>query len=167
MALSNAEKLRRYRERKKRQKENANELTRSFLKRSFKEYMIECDGWDEVQTLLEWAGVHWDLDYANRIDIDFAHWSDEGEEPDPSPIGRAERMVNLFQDAATALAARINEYKMKEIDARIAEIEQSDLTESKAKKEAFADIVALNAMRDRLRRERRRVYPEYEVKEGD
>lgn len=67
-------------------------------------------------------------------------------------LARAEIMIGQLIDATAALARIVNDYKRDEIEARIAEIEQSDLFDPEAKKKAFADIARLKKMRDQLDR---------------
>lgn len=66
-------------------------------------------------------------------------------------IGRAESMVDNLIATASGMAMVINQYKQEELENRIAEIEQSDLSDPKVRKKALADIVRLRAMMDRLR----------------
>jgi hypothetical protein len=65
-------------------------------------------------------------------------------------IGRAESMVDNLLAAASGIAMVINRYKQEELRKRIAEIEQSNLSDSGVRKKALADIVRLKTMMDRL-----------------
>lgn len=78
-------------------------------------------------------------------------------------IGRAEVMMSAMLDGAAELAGIINDYKQKEINDRIAEIEQSDLSNPMARKRALADIVRLKKMLDRLDKPVRWTFPQWRV----
>jgi hypothetical protein len=65
-------------------------------------------------------------------------------------IGRAESMVDNLLAAASGIAMVINHYKKEELRKRIAEIEESDLSESGVRKKVLADIVRLKTMMDLL-----------------
>ena len=76
---------------------------------------------------------------------------------------KAEIMVGQLIDAAASLARIVNDYKRDEIDVRIAEIEQSDLSTPDAKKKAFADMARLKKMRDQLDKQVRWTFPQWKV----
>lgn len=78
-------------------------------------------------------------------------------------IGRAEVTVEHLLHAASALANIINDYKQSEIKARIAEIEQADLSDPIAKKQALADIPRLQKMLDQLSKQARWTFPQWKV----
>jgi predicted XRE-type DNA-binding protein len=71
--------------------------------------------------------------------------------------------VGCLIDAAGELARIISGYKRDEIDARIAEIEQSDLSDPAAKKQAFAEMAKLKEMRDQLGKQVRWTFPQWKV----
>lgn len=85
------------------------------------------------------------------------------EQPAQNSLGRAEVMVGGLISAGQQLASVLNEYKRREIDARIAEIEQSDLSDADAKKQAFADMAKLKKMRDQLDKQVRWTFPQWKV----
>ena len=66
--------------------------------------------------------------------------------------------------SALLLAHIVNDYKSGELRARIAEIEQSDLSDPEARRSALADIVRLQKMLDQLSKQVRRALPEWKVK---
>jgi hypothetical protein len=78
-------------------------------------------------------------------------------------IGRAEVIVEHLLYAANELAEIINDYKQSEIKARIAEIEQSDLSAPETKRKALADIVRLQKMLDQLSKQVRWTFPQWKV----
>lgn len=65
-------------------------------------------------------------------------------------LARGEIMVGCLIDAASELARIINEYKRKQIDARLKEIENADLSDPSVKKNALAEVVRLQKMNEHL-----------------
>lgn len=78
-------------------------------------------------------------------------------------LGRAEIMVGCLIDAAISLAKKVNEYKQKEINTRLAEIEASDLSEPAAKKAALHSAARLHKMLDQLDKQVRWTFPQWKV----
>ena len=75
-------------------------------------------------------------------------------------------LVECLISAASQLAHQLKTYKLAEINAAITRLENLDLSDPATKKRALADIVRLNKMRDRLNKEVRRPFPQWQVK-GD
>jgi hypothetical protein len=164
MALTPSEKQKRYRERLKEKERAAPEITREFLKQSFNEYLDEnLSEWTEVTTYLEWAGVKHPPEFESDEDPEWINEETDG--PYRGAIGRAERMVGCFLDAATQLAEIINDYKRQEIERALAELERADLSDPAVKKEVVANLVRLNKIQDRLKKRVRWTLPEWKVKE--
>ncbi|BCH60420.1 hypothetical protein RvVAR0630_30440 [Agrobacterium vitis] len=161
MVKTAAEYQRAYRERlKEREKEAVGNADEAF-KMPFHEFMA--DHWSDVTTYLEWSGVDVLPDYAADGDHD-PDWVEETDGPYRGALGRAERMVGHYLDAANTLAMWINRYKEQEINARIAELEASDLNDPDARKQALADIVKLTKYRDQLSKQVRWTLPQWKVK---
>jgi hypothetical protein len=78
-------------------------------------------------------------------------------------LARAEIMIGSLIDAAVSLAQIVNNYKRDEINARIAELEQSDLSDPAVKKKAFADMARLKKMLDQLDKQVRWTFPQWKV----
>lgn len=78
-------------------------------------------------------------------------------------LARAEIMIGQLIDASAALAQIVNDFKRSEIDARISELEQSDLSEPAAKKQAFADMAKLQKMRKQLDKQVRWTFPQWKM----
>lgn len=78
-------------------------------------------------------------------------------------LGRAEVMVGCLITAAADLARQVNAYKRQEINARIAEIEGSDLSAPEAKKAALQEAARLNKMLDQLDKQVRWTFPQWKV----
>ena len=164
MALTPAEKQRRYRERLKKRERAAPEVTTDFLRRPFSEYVAAHEHeYQDVWYPLEWAGIRPDAIPFFESDDDPDH-DPTSDGPNRGSIGRAERMVGMLLDAAASLAGMINRYKREQIAAAIAELEAGDLTDPAIKKQALADLVRLNKIRDRLDKQVRWPLPEWKVK---
>lgn len=162
MALTPAEKQRRYRERIKNKQRLAADPSDDFTKVPFNEYLPEDGNWREVLTYLEWAGINPDAapDFETDTDPDCQE-DDDG--PNRGSIGRAERMVESLIDAAGEMASIINRYKRKEIADRIHDIETSDLSAPDTRKQALADIVRLKKILDQLDKQVRWTFPQWKV----
>lgn len=150
--------LRRDRERMRKQ----NDSTYPFLKEPFFEWLERTEGYGD------WSSGTFHLD-ASQITIpEFTDdngphsvdgevelvWKDNPEDGYyvgfEGSIGRAECLVDDLIAAASNFAIVINTYKKEQINARITEIENSDLSDPEVKKKALADIVRLRKMLDQL-----------------
>lgn len=167
MALSNTEKVRRYRERQKQKKLEILKLPtpRSELyKQPFFEYFPESEqlGSAYVQSL-ELAGIQpllfEDDSGPETVTLDDIREEDELVHgsvfgvSEGSSLGKAEVLVGCLLDAAADLAGCINDYKKKEIKARIAELEAADLSTPEAKREAFSKMSELTDVLAELEKE--------------
>ncbi|WP_108460234.1 hypothetical protein [Devosia naphthalenivorans] len=156
MALTPAEKQKRYRERQKEARKAAPDLTANFLRTPFFEYV---DGREEWGMYFDMMGIDppsFEDDSGPKSawgEVE-AGGEEAGEDPygaySKDSLGRAESMVSLLLDAATALAHTINSYKLAEIDARVAEVEQADLSDPAARAKGLQDIVTLQGIRASL-----------------
>ncbi|MCB5409165.1 hypothetical protein [Pseudogemmobacter faecipullorum] len=174
MVLSNAEKVRRYRERQKQKLEEESRLTSTGndFKRPF------------------WLALGNELSsyqndfyaYFEQTGIDAPEFTnDDGPEafaPDHYPanqlaeifpdlsngsLRRVEEMIGSLKEATETLAGAVNHYKRNEIKARLAEIEASDLSEPEAKKAALKEAARLNKMLDQLDKQVRITFPQWKV----
>ena len=80
-------------------------------------------------------------------------------------LGRAEVMVGCLISAAVELSSTINTYKRMEIKDRIAELEQSDITDPKTRKRVLTEIVRLNKMLEALDKEVRWTFSQWKIKD--
>jgi hypothetical protein len=163
MALTPAEKQRRYRERKEKNAQARAHLTNSFLKRPFEDFIN--DVWfSEIMIDFDLLGIEKPpFEFPAKGNLD-PFWKEEfGEGPNRGAVGAAERMVGVLASAASDLASRINQYKREEIDARITEIEASDLTDPVTKKQAFADVSKLTKYREELSKSIRWNFPQWRI----
>ncbi|GHA35031.1 hypothetical protein GCM10007989_33690 [Devosia pacifica] len=162
MALSNAEKVRRYRERKKAAKEAAPDLTANFIEGSFAEFVGENY---EFEEWIVASGFQLPNCFAEEVcTFDVDDLTERSQSGKPS-LERMEFLAGVFLNAATELHEKINAFKLAEIEARIAEIEQTDLSDAEAKSKALKDIVALQGIKSSLEGKTfRRSFAEISVK---
>ncbi|MBX5240960.1 hypothetical protein [Rhizobium sp. NLR22b] len=161
MVKTAAEYQRAYRERLREKEKEAIGVADDAFQMPFNVFMA--DFWNDVTTYLEWTGIKELPDYAGDGDSD-PDWNPETDGPNRGALGRAERMVGLYLDAASALAGYVNRYKVQEIGNRIAELEAADLNDPDARKQALADIVRLTKYRDQLSKQVRWTLPQWKVK---
>lgn len=172
MALTPAEKQKRYRARQKQAEKSAPDLSHAYLRTPFFEAaerdLSDLDAyWDVIGIEGPWfnddSGPKTLLgDYELTAE---ANGFRSFESVPKNSLGRAEVMVGVLLDIAMLTASAINEYKLAEIDARIAEIEQADLSDSAVKTKALNDIVTLKAIKARLEGKTfRRSFAEFRVK---
>jgi hypothetical protein len=173
MASTAAERKRRSRERQKEEERKKPDGTHPFLREPFFEWMGSGKDdvrWQEVTFNLGLIGIEFkpfeDDTGATAVTASFDEWgTDEGYyDQFQGSVGRAELMVSCLLDAAGAVALHLNRYKLEQIKLAIADLENSDLSDPAAKKQALADIVQLTKFRDRLNRQRRWSLPEWTVK---
>lgn len=181
MALTNAEKVRAYRERQKALREaqlrQPDGVTYAEI---FRTPYFEWSGGDwggDVDLTLDIAGMAPppltdDSDpkslsgQVEQIFVDAGNVEDSPYVHGGGSLARAELMVGCLISAAVELAGAVNAYKQSEIKARIAEIEQSDLSDPAAKRKALADVVRLQRMLDLLAKEVRWTFPRWKVDGG-
>ncbi|WP_336802168.1 hypothetical protein [Kaistia sp. MMO-174] len=176
MALTALQRKQRQIERQREQERLQPDSTYPFLQEPFFEWLKRTEGYGD------WDSGTFHLD-ASRITIpgfddDSGPCSADGEvelvwkdSPEEShyagfegSIGRAECLVDDLLAAASSFALVINSYKREKLKARIAEIEQADLSDLAVKKGALADIVRLQKMLDQLDKQVRRTFPQWKVK---
>jgi hypothetical protein len=177
MALTNAEIQKAWRERQKAKKAEALKIAEGpalagIVRRPFFEYFDNHGEEPTFTACMDTAGIDPPVfnddsgpkSATGEIEAIFA------ENPESSlyhgqtnSLARAEIMIGQLIDAAASLARIVNDYKRDEIDARIAEIEQSDLSDADAKKKAFADMARLKKMRDQLDKQVRWTFPQWKV----
>lgn len=167
MALSNTEKVRRYRERQraKKQDELKQPTPRSDLFRTafFEFFPVDEQVSSQYCQSLELAGIHPVL-FEDDTGPESSTLDDIPAEPEGSEysvfgdskgssLGKAEVVISCLLSAATDLAAAVNGYKLSELRKRIAEIEAQDLSEPEAKRAAFAKMHDLTKMLEDLDKE--------------
>lgn len=165
MALSNAEKVRRYRERQKAKKqEDLKQPTpRSDLFRTpfFEFFPVDEQVGSQYVQSLELAGVQpllFQDDSGPEVstlddladDLEEAGFGNPFGDSTGSSLGKAEVLISSLLDAASDLAFQVNAYKKAEINRRIKEIETFDLSDAEAKRAAFAEMSELKTMLEAL-----------------
>lgn len=169
MALSNAEKVRAYRERQKvKEKAELKQPDKShwYITGDFQTFLNQHPDSDEFKLPLDLMGLEAPEFIDGEPKTATNLWFDPDNEDDAQyyeAMGRADVFVGLLIESTTALARFVNEFKLKEIDSRIKEIEAAELTDPKAKKQALKDIVRLNKMRDQLTKQVRITLPQWKV----
>ncbi|SDY95098.1 hypothetical protein SAMN05444340_1435 [Citreimonas salinaria] len=79
-------------------------------------------------------------------------------------IGRAENMVDNLLDAAVDLASIVNRFKKDELQARLDEIENSDLADAESRKAAMDKVAHISAVLADLEKNVRWTLPKWRVK---
>lgn len=171
MALSNAEKVRAYRERQKvKEKTELKQPDKShwYVNSDFENFLLNEDrNGSDYPIALEMLGFEYQPFTDGSIPYEIPNYQLDPENPADkgffNGIGRAEVSVVWLIEAAKALSASLNAFKLKEIDSCIKEIETAELTDPTAKKQALKDIVRLNKMRDQLTKQVRITLPQWKV----
>lgn len=169
MAMTNAERQRRYRENKQAKQRKQQDSADRYLKRSFTAFFVV----DIEDDAGEWTGVQQSFDIAGVTLPEFA--ADEWPEYDEFELqgsgvenrlslGKAEMLAGAMQDGLLVLAEKISRFKREEVEARIAELEAAEPSDAAARKQALDDIVELNRIKARLAKKARLTFPEYEIK---
>jgi hypothetical protein len=163
MALTPAEKQRLYRSRKKEAHQAAPDITNDYMRRPFSEFLADYPS--DFEGNLDYVGVDFRGDLFDEVQKFRSDFDREGMKPlRGNSLDRVSAVAQIFLDVSVELHKIINEYKLAEIDARIAEIEASDLADPQVRKAGVADIVKLSQIRAELDREFRRSFREIGVK---
>ncbi|MCW7546276.1 hypothetical protein N7I30_21115 [Aurantimonas litoralis] len=169
MAKTQAEYQREYRERKKAERKTLPDETAGFIRGSFSDYFIRersnhNAGWEYAEETCAYAGVE-------LPSFETDEWPEFGtyglashDMENRGALSKAEMLVGALSDALSVLTAKLNHFKIEEVEARIAELETADLSDPLAKKQALREIVRLTKIRDRLGKEVRLAFPVTEVK---
>jgi hypothetical protein len=173
MVLTPAEKSRQWRERRKSEREVALRELRAKVREDFRkpfgEYYLDHPQSSDVDLALELAGYNPPDFTDDRGPEAFAMEDAIAGVDDPfrgavGALGRADAIVGLLIDATSELARIVSDYKKAEIRARIAEAEESDLSDTATRKAALAEIVRLNKILDQLNKRVRRDFPQWEIR---
>lgn len=178
MALSNAEKVRRYRERQKAKKQDdlkkPTERNDVFVTPFFKFFPIDEQVGSQFSQALELAGIlppvfeddsgpeTSTLDDL-RDDFEKDSLSNPFGTAKGSSLGRAEVLVGCLLDAAYDLAGWINDYKKAEIADRIVDLENAELSDQDSKRAAFERVSELRKMLEDLEKSVRWQLPQWKV----
>lgn len=165
MALTPTEKQRRYRQRlKEKVAATDRELGPAIFRKSFSEFLQQGNR-TGFSSQFDSLGSEWfDFTTDDGIKPNYDDAIDEEEKATASnSLGKADLIISVMQDVLFTLTQDINDYKRAEIDARIAEVEQSDMSDPVIKKQAFADMARLQKMRDQLEKHVRWTFPQWKV----
>ena len=168
MAKTNAERLREFKERKEEEEKRASLTLAGVFKTPFYQFLPDdFDYSSDFSDCCEFIGIpvpefkddrglehvtHYNQDLASKTIV-----------PNLGSLGRAEQMITAFAEAAEFLAKEVNAYKRTEIQARLAEIEESDLSKPEIKKAALKEAARLNKMLDQLDKQVRHTFPQWKV----
>ncbi|TGS92706.1 hypothetical protein EN814_23990 [Mesorhizobium sp. M2D.F.Ca.ET.171.01.1.1] len=159
MAKTSAEYQRAYRQRKAELAKRAGDPTDKVATQPFSEFLANDGNWPVIEEVLDRVGVTPPVFDSDTDD----QWQEQWEEPYRASIGRAERMVGAFLDAASGLASAIARYKRHEIDRAIADLEASGLNDAASRKAALSQIMRLNRVREQLDRQVRWTLPQWKT----
>lgn len=176
MVFTNAEKVKAHRERKRvadelGQKKPQAHLLGEIFKAPFFEYgqnALENESFDQFFHMMGLEAPDFIDDTGPKSregtlefssDPDWRLWP-----KDARSLDRAEVMVGQLLDAASAMARVVNAFKIREIDARITEIQPSDLANLETKKAAIKKIVLLTKLRGQLEKDIRWPIKQWQVK---
>lgn len=165
MALTPTEKQRRYRQRlKEKTAATDRELAPTIFHKPFSDFLQQRNrtGFGDHFDMLGSEWFDFTTDAGIKPNYDDAIDEDEKAAASNS-LGKADLIINVMQDVLFTLTQDINDYKRAEIDARIKEVEQSDLSDPATKKQAFADMAKLQKMRDQLDKQVRWTFPQWKV----
>lgn len=178
MALSNAEKVRRFRERQKAKKQKnlkkPTEQNDVFKTPFFEFFTTDDQSGSQYSQALELSGIQPptfvddtgpEVSTLDDLRDDFEEdgMSNPFGSARGSSLGKAEVLVGCLLDAAADLAGWINDYKKAEIRARIAELEDTDLADLEAKRAVFAKVADLGRMLEDLEKSVRWQLPQWKV----
>ena len=166
MAMTPLERKRRQLEREEQERKRMPDASYPYLHMPFFEYVENDPNWSNVELNFDLMGIPapvFDNDdgpssQSGQVDEDEVYAGYSGS------IGRAEVMIGQLLDAATELASIVNRYKLREIEARVREVEQIDLTDPEERKAALSEVVRLSQLRERLEKKVRRTLPEWSLK---
>ncbi|MEH6645499.1 hypothetical protein [Sulfitobacter sp.] len=167
MAMTEAEKKRAQRARKKQEHDASLDSTYSYLKEPFFKWLERTDGggdWTAAEAEMNLASIELPMfeddrgpypnDDAFGEDIDDCYTGYIGS------IGRAEILVRSLVGAASCIASTINQYKQEEVKARLAELENPETADRAT---AIQEAVRLNKILDQLQKRVRMDLPSWKV----
>lgn len=165
MALTPAQKQKAYRDRQRANERAAEDCTYPYLRETFAEFLQHEANYSNVEICLGLAGIEAPLFVDDRGPDQFAFSECTAGVDNPFPgargsIGRAEVIIDQLIDAANELAAVVNTYKTCEIDKRLAELQDPNVSDRST---AIEEAVTLNKMKDQLSKRVRRSFPQWKV----
>lgn len=171
MAMSAKERKQKQLENERRELARQMDATYPYLKTPFFEFLEDSD-WSDVELCFELIGVEPPMFEDDRGPADVANDACFSTEEDrveafkssEKSIGRAEVMVDMLLDAAQELSAMINKFKLRELQKRREELEQSDWSDPEQRSKALADAAEISRLQDELQKNVRRTFQTWRVK---
>lgn len=165
MAKTSTERMREKKERDERERKALSDATYPYLKETFSEFLKHEGNYSSVQQVLELAGVDAPeiSDERDPIEVASEHAIAGVEDAFPGAkgaVGRAEVFMDCLVSAAVEMSVVINNYKRQEIEARLAELENSDTTDRAT---AMKEAVKLNKILDQLNKQVRWTFHQWKV----
>ncbi len=165
MALTAAEKQKAYRERELAQRKAAPDSTYPYLRETFSEFLQHEGNYQNVEIAMALAGIQAPVIEDERDPECFALEEVVAEVDNPFPgskgaLGRAQVLIECLLDAANELANVVNKYERQEVEARLAELENSDNVDRATE---INKAVKLNKILDLLNKRVRRDFPQWKV----
>tara|TARA_R100001369_G_C3318651_1_gene168547 strand:+ start:1432 stop:1953 length:522 start_codon:yes stop_codon:yes gene_type:complete len=171
MAMSAKERKQKQLENERKELARQMDATYPYLKVPFFEFLENSD-WSDVQQCFESIGVEPPMFEDDRGPAEVASDNCFRTEEDrveafkssEKSIGRAEVMVDMLLDAAQELSAMINKFKLRELQRRREELEQSDWSDPEQRSKALAHAAEISRLQDELKKNVRRTFQTWRVK---
>jgi len=171
MALTNSERQRKFREKKKEVERSAPDeasLAQEIAPMSFSAFLKGYEDWE--------SGKHNELMFIGEtldsigqafpdleVDKD-PEWRPEWSVENKGSLGRAERMVDGWIDCAKTLSELINQFKVERVNRALEILSASDMSDPERRKQVLAKIVKLEKVKERLQKEVRHSFRVTSVK---
>lgn len=172
MAMSAKERKQKQLENERRELARQMDATYPYLKVPFFKYLPDDDNWTSVEICFDIMGFEPPSFDDDRGPADVAGedcFASEEErlnafKSSENSIGRAEVMMDMLLDAAMELSGIINRYKLRELQIRREELEQSNWSDPKQRSKALADAAEISRLQDELKKNVRRTFQNWRVK---
>lgn len=172
MAKTATERKREQLERERRALLNVEDSSYPYLRVPFFEYLQDDPNWTTVQMSFELMGYEppsFDNDLGPRH---FANDDAFGSEEDrveafqgsEKSIGRAEVLVDHLMSAAVELSGIITDYKARELEARLKDLEEGELADPAERKAALQQAAHISRVLEELAKNQRVTLAKYRVK---
>lgn len=172
MAMSAAERKQRQLERERQALLPLSDSSYRYLATPFCEHLQDDPNWSDVELAFDLMGYA-PPDYSDDLgpehfanDVAFGSDEDRVEafKGSEKSIGRAEVMVDLLFDAAMELARIVNLYKIKELQKRLKELENAELSDPESRKAALQQSAHINRILEELSKSQRFTAPKWRIK---
>lgn len=172
MAMSAAERKRRQLERERQALLAVSDSTYPYLTTPFFKHLENDPNWTGVEDAFQLMGYEAPLFEDDRGPEDFANDDAFASEEDrleafkgsEKSIGRAEVMVDLLHSAAVELSGIIKNYKKRELQRRLKELETVEMTGPEERKTALQQAAHITRILEELDKNQRITLARYRVK---